>query len=158
RWLIPRVGDEADQLPPLLLWWIVLFSLSLLARYEPAAWRAALDLDRSPRADPLTPPLDEALAIGAPPPIRCRRPRVTLPEAAAAVVANCGETSPQVPATRSVNPAKRALDREIFEISEPGCRGEFSRIPGSAITGARRARWQPELGRLALLRLSPVWC
>jgi len=61
RWLIPTVGDESDRLPPVLLWWILLFSLSLLARYEPAAWRAALDLDRSPVADPLTQLLDDAL-------------------------------------------------------------------------------------------------
>lgn len=63
HWMIPAVGDKEDQLPPLLLWWILLFGLSLLARYQPAAWRAALDLDRSPCADPLTALLDEALTI-----------------------------------------------------------------------------------------------
>jgi hypothetical protein len=39
------------------------FGLSLLARYEPAAWRAALDLDASPIADPLTELLDQTLII-----------------------------------------------------------------------------------------------
>ena len=61
RWLIPVVGDGSDSLPAVLLWWILLFGLSLLARYEPAAWRAALDLDRSPVADPLRQLLDDAL-------------------------------------------------------------------------------------------------
>jgi hypothetical protein len=63
RWLRPRVGDGSDLLPPVLLWWVLLFGLSLLARYEPAAWRAALDLDKSPAADPLMKLLDDALVI-----------------------------------------------------------------------------------------------
>jgi hypothetical protein len=63
RWLTPVVGDGSDWLPPVLLWWILLFGLSLLARYEPAAWRAALDLDQSPIADPLTQLLDDALVV-----------------------------------------------------------------------------------------------
>jgi hypothetical protein len=53
----------SHRLPPLLLWWALLFGLSLLARYQPAAWRAALDLDHSPCADPLATLLDEALVI-----------------------------------------------------------------------------------------------
>jgi hypothetical protein len=60
RWLIPRVGDAEDELPPLLLWWVLLFGLSLLARYEPAVWRAALDVER-PMAVPLEDLMDEAL-------------------------------------------------------------------------------------------------
>jgi len=63
RWLVPEVGDGSDRLTPVLLWWVLLHGLSLLARYEPAAWRAALDLDSSPIADPLTELLDQALEI-----------------------------------------------------------------------------------------------
>jgi YaaC-like Protein len=63
RWLVPEVGDGSDRLSPVLLWWILLHGLSLLTRYEPAAWRAALDLDSSPIADPLTELLDQALEI-----------------------------------------------------------------------------------------------
>jgi hypothetical protein len=37
--------------------------LSLLARYEPATWRAALDPDKSELAVPLEEVLDEALAV-----------------------------------------------------------------------------------------------
>ena len=62
-WLVPPVGDGSDQLRPVLLWWALLHGLSLLARYEPAAWRAALDLDYSPIADPLANLLDQALEI-----------------------------------------------------------------------------------------------
>jgi hypothetical protein len=63
RWLVPVVGERPDRLPPVLLWWVLLFGLSLLARYEPVAWRAALDLDHSHIADPLTELLDDALEI-----------------------------------------------------------------------------------------------
>jgi hypothetical protein len=63
RWLIPAVGERSDRLPPVLIWWIMLFGLSLLARYEPVAWQASLDLDHSVIADPLTKLLDDALEI-----------------------------------------------------------------------------------------------
>jgi hypothetical protein len=63
RWLIPVVGDSSDHLPSVLIWWVLLFGLSLLARYEPAAWREALDPDQSPIADPLAQLLDDALEI-----------------------------------------------------------------------------------------------
>lgn len=62
-WLLPEVGDGRDRLSPVLLWWVLLHGLSLLARYEPAAWRSALDLDKSPIADPLIDLLDSALQI-----------------------------------------------------------------------------------------------
>lgn len=63
HWLVPGVGDQSDRLSSLLLWWVLLFGLSLLARYQPAEWRKALDLDRSQYADPLTELLDEALEV-----------------------------------------------------------------------------------------------
>jgi hypothetical protein len=63
RWLVPVVGERSDRLPPVLIWWVLLFGLSLLARYEPVAWQAALDLDHSRIADPLTKLLDDALEI-----------------------------------------------------------------------------------------------
>lgn len=63
HWLVPAVVTGANRLPPLLLWWILLFGLSLLARYYPAQWRDALDLDQSPYAHWLMELLDEALAI-----------------------------------------------------------------------------------------------
>lgn len=52
RWLRPALED--GQLPaPLIVWWALLFALSMLARYEPAAWAAALDYDESGLAAPL---------------------------------------------------------------------------------------------------------
>lgn len=61
HWLVPVVGDARDDLLPLLLWWILLFGLSLLARYEPAAWRKALDPDAAGAAVLLESLLDAAL-------------------------------------------------------------------------------------------------
>lgn len=50
-WLRPAVGGVA--LSPLLTWWALLFGLSMLARYEPAAWVAHIDYDTSPFAAPV---------------------------------------------------------------------------------------------------------
>jgi hypothetical protein len=63
HWLVPIVGEGSDEMPPLLLWWVLIFGLSLLARYEPAAWRSALDPDRSQLAVPLEQLLDTALEV-----------------------------------------------------------------------------------------------
>jgi hypothetical protein len=61
RWLIPRLPDESQLLSPLMLWWVLLFGLSLLARYKPALWAQALAVDRSDRAVPLEVLLDQAV-------------------------------------------------------------------------------------------------
>jgi hypothetical protein len=58
--LLPAVGGSSETLPPLVLWWILLFGLSLFTRYESARWTAALEL-RHPLAVPLEALLDEAL-------------------------------------------------------------------------------------------------
>lgn len=63
HWLVPVVGDASDRLSPMLLWWALLFGMSLLARYEPVAWRGALDPDQSELAFPLERLLDEAMEI-----------------------------------------------------------------------------------------------
>jgi len=46
----PGLGSGANIPSPLITWWGVLLALSSVARYEPVAWRAALDIDRSPIA------------------------------------------------------------------------------------------------------------
>lgn len=61
RHLLPAVGDGQDELPPVLLWWVLLFALSMYARYEPAAWTAALSVNSSELSVPLEAVLDEAL-------------------------------------------------------------------------------------------------
>jgi hypothetical protein len=43
-----------------MTWWAALLALASLARYEPAAWRAALDVDRSSVAVLLEQVLDVA--------------------------------------------------------------------------------------------------
>jgi hypothetical protein len=63
HWLVPVVGDGNDDVPPLLIWWSLIFGLSLLARYEPVAWQAVLNPDQSELAVPLERLLDDALDI-----------------------------------------------------------------------------------------------
>jgi hypothetical protein len=62
----PEIGYALPELAggdsphPLMLWWALLLGLSSYARYEPAAWTAALDLDRSELAAGLEGVLDLA--------------------------------------------------------------------------------------------------
>lgn len=60
-WLRPAVGDSLIVPSRLVCWWGLLLALSSLARYEPAAWRRALDIDASPIAVSLEEGLDLAL-------------------------------------------------------------------------------------------------
>jgi len=66
RWLRPAVEPGGRSVPiPLMVWWALLFGLSILARYHPVEWVRALDLDRSAVAVPLRRVMEEAL-IGLP--------------------------------------------------------------------------------------------
>jgi hypothetical protein len=56
---LPAIADGPSPLP-LMLWWALLLGLSSLARYEPATWTAAVDLDTSPLAVDLHAVLDIA--------------------------------------------------------------------------------------------------
>jgi hypothetical protein len=48
RALRPGIGASRDAPPsPLMTWWLLLYSFSTLARYEPRRWVAMLDLDKS---------------------------------------------------------------------------------------------------------------
>jgi hypothetical protein len=58
-WLLPKVGDS-NNIGILLLWWMLLYVFSILARYEPAAWVTALDVNDSPVAVPLEAAFDAA--------------------------------------------------------------------------------------------------
>ena len=62
RWLRPSIGSPSTILSPLLTWWALLYAFSIFARYEPAAWVAALDLDQSPIAVHLADALEEAMS------------------------------------------------------------------------------------------------
>jgi hypothetical protein len=63
--LLPAVGTPPQVMHPLMIWWAILYTLSMLARYHPEAWTAVTDTDRSPHAVPIEYLLD--LAQGAVP-------------------------------------------------------------------------------------------
>ena len=46
-----------------MLWWALLYGLSILARYEPEQWIDALDINRCDLAVPIEAALDEALRV-----------------------------------------------------------------------------------------------
>jgi hypothetical protein len=60
RWLPPALAPGHEPQPRLVLWWILLFGLSIVARYEPDAWSGSLTAERSRLAVPLEAMLDGA--------------------------------------------------------------------------------------------------
>ena len=61
RWLRPAVEAESPPPTPIAAWWLLLFGLSVLARYHPVLWVYSLDPDESPLAVPLERAMDEAI-------------------------------------------------------------------------------------------------
>jgi hypothetical protein len=61
HWLRPAVGSQKDYLKPLCAWWVLLFGLSMVARYEPALWADALSINESDLAADLEALLDDAM-------------------------------------------------------------------------------------------------
>ncbi len=59
-YVFPAVGGNTHSVHPLITWWLILFSLSMLARYHPRIWLRAIDLDNSTIAVPLRLLLDRA--------------------------------------------------------------------------------------------------
>jgi hypothetical protein len=59
-YLCPGLSSNLDYPRPLLRWWAAPLALSSLARYEPATWRSALDIDLSPAAHAFEAGLDLA--------------------------------------------------------------------------------------------------
>jgi hypothetical protein len=59
--LLPTLPDQDAVLNPLMTWWILLFGLSVFARYEPELWIEALNVNQSPLAVPLESILQQAL-------------------------------------------------------------------------------------------------
>jgi hypothetical protein len=62
-WLIPCINSRGETLPPLLLWWALLYALSDVARYHPAEWMGALDPNKAREAVPIERALEQALAV-----------------------------------------------------------------------------------------------
>lgn len=60
RAVMPRIGDESAPLPPFMLWWVLLYGLSITARYHPGPWARALAVDESSLAVPLEAMLENA--------------------------------------------------------------------------------------------------
>ncbi|GAA3068577.1 hypothetical protein GCM10010464_35970 [Pseudonocardia yunnanensis] len=59
-WVIPTLAGNDEPLKPIVTWWAVLFTLSMLARYQPSSWTKMLDIDSSPDAPAVEYLLDEA--------------------------------------------------------------------------------------------------
>lgn len=58
---IPAVGGMGTQLEPVMTWWIVLYALSMVTRYQPAAWTTLIDVNSSAHATVIEYVLDLAL-------------------------------------------------------------------------------------------------
>lgn len=60
----PRLTYDADALPvhPLMAWWMVLFAMSMLTRYQPDQWTKMIDVNRSEHATAVEFVLETALA------------------------------------------------------------------------------------------------
>jgi hypothetical protein len=63
HWLIPKLGGSPAPPHILVLWWALLFALSMRARYEPERWTGDLDPDKSTNAVTLETMLDMSMGI-----------------------------------------------------------------------------------------------
>jgi hypothetical protein len=61
HYLLPDLSTGSVH--PLMAWWGVLYGLSMLARYEPAAWTRQININKSRYANPLEKLLDAALDV-----------------------------------------------------------------------------------------------
>jgi hypothetical protein len=59
--LLPAAGSSAQAFKPLMSWWVVLFALSMLARYSPSVWTQTLSLAGNPMSSRVEFLLDTAL-------------------------------------------------------------------------------------------------
>jgi hypothetical protein len=62
RHILPGTGGVTRP-SSLLMWWMLLYGLSSVARYEPEVWVDALDVDNSPLAVPLEQALETAVDV-----------------------------------------------------------------------------------------------
>jgi len=61
RHLVPTLPGHDECLSPLMMWWVLLYGLSIFARYHPGLWIKALDVESSELAVPIEGVLDHAL-------------------------------------------------------------------------------------------------
>lgn len=62
-WLFPVAGTASRGLHPLMAWWAILYTLSMLARYQPAEWAGHIDIDSSRHATAVETLLKRAMVI-----------------------------------------------------------------------------------------------
>jgi hypothetical protein len=62
-YFFPALNGMDHSPHPLMIWWVVLYTLSMLARYQPDEWAAHIDVNRSPFAVPLERLLRTAIDI-----------------------------------------------------------------------------------------------
>lgn len=60
RVILPSLARGMSTMHPLMVWWAVLYALSMLARYQPESWTALTNVDNSPFAVPIGYLLDVA--------------------------------------------------------------------------------------------------
>ena len=60
--VLPTIAGADQVLHPLMVWWQVLYALSMLTRYEPARWTKMIDIDSCAQAVAIEYILDTALA------------------------------------------------------------------------------------------------
>ncbi|MER7693395.1 YaaC family protein [Streptomyces sp. NPDC097610] len=64
RYLRPPIGPEQTPPPsPLMTWWLLLYTFSMVSRYQPLKWAEILDLDKSSDAAVVQHALEIALAV-----------------------------------------------------------------------------------------------
>ncbi|MEV0639567.1 hypothetical protein AB0I77_32470 [Streptomyces sp. NPDC050619] len=63
RFLRPSFEPATAPPTPLMSWWLLLYSFSMLSRYQPRKWSEALDVDKSSSAAALEYALDIALEV-----------------------------------------------------------------------------------------------
>ncbi|MGV9568019.1 YaaC family protein [Streptomyces sp. NPDC003480] len=64
RYLRPPIGPHQAPPPsPLMTWWLLLYTFSMISRYQPRKWAEILDLDESPNAAVVQHALEIALTV-----------------------------------------------------------------------------------------------
>jgi hypothetical protein len=63
RWLFPAAGTAGRSLHPLMAWWAILYTLSMLARYQPAEWAGHINIDGSRHAVAVESLLKRAISL-----------------------------------------------------------------------------------------------
>lgn len=48
--VVPTLGASSESTHPLMSWWLILFALSMFARYEPKEWARVLDMNSNPQS------------------------------------------------------------------------------------------------------------